>query len=443
MAVAHQPSIFERKRKALEVLLVLIFLAVGYLLVEATYRWVLYLRYVHHAVYPVMTINVPQTASTFGQPGSIFGWYVPAKPFMLTQYAPDGTMFDRHRVAINNLGWVSQYDYTRRKAPSEYRIAIVGDSLTASINNSHPWPDILQRKLNADKQLLAKLRVQKISVLNLGVAGASMEMMANPLAVIAQRFSSDMLIVNFIAEDLSRRHDDNFEIILPEPPVPPSDIFMATNAQLPPHIDVDGFEIPLDCRSGPAVPSNPACKVSTLWYSPSDSVIDRDSLNRTKRKAARILLWDRMILSPKPLAILDLLGKPIIPRADAALPLLPVAMNKEEQDQDIGIRALKTIRTLHRNMLVLHNPLYWHLKGHAYSTDQSLAPILDPFIAAAKQDGINIVRMERYMPVAKGDGEWRRWYNHLPYDGHWSDYGAEVYANAVLQAVREHLLTKQ
>jgi hypothetical protein len=440
--VVERKSIFERRKKTLEVLLALVFLVLGYLLVEATYRWVLYLRYVHHAVYPVMTINVPQTASTFGQPGSIFGWYVPSKPFMLTQYAPDGTMFDRHRVAINNLGWVSQYDYTRHKSPSEYRIAIVGDSLTASINNSQPWPDILQRKLNADKQLLVRLGVQKISVLNLGVAGASMEMMANPLAVIARRFSSDMLIVNFIAEDLSRRHDDNFENILPEPPVPPSDTFIATNAQLPPHIDVDGFEIPLDCRSGAAVPSNPSCKVSTLWYAPSRSVFDRDSLNRTKRKAARILLWDRMIMSPKPLAILELLGKPIIPRVEAALPMLTVAMNKEEQDQDIGIRALKTIHTLHQNLLVLHNPLYWHLKGHAYSTDQKLAPILDPFVAKAKQSDIDIIRMERYMPVSKGDNEWRRWYNHLPYDGHWSDYGAEVYANAVSQVVREHLLTK-
>jgi hypothetical protein len=149
-----------------------------------------------------------------------------------------------------------------------------------------------------------------------------------------------------------------------------------------------------------------------------------------------------MILSPRPLAILELLGKPIIPRAAAALSAQMLSVNGEEQDRDIGIRALEVIRALNKNMLVLHNPLYWHLKGRIYSTEQKLSPILDPFIAAAKQDGIDIIRMEQYMPVDKGESEWRRWYNHLPYDGHWSNYGAEIYAGAVLQVLRRHLLAK-
>jgi len=442
METRDQPPTSSKKSRGLEILLVLVSLTIGYALIEASYRWVLYLRYVHQAVYPVMTSNVRRTVTTFGEPGSVFGWYAPSKPFTVTQYAPDGTMFDRHRVPINNLGWVSEYDYARQKAPSEYRIAIVGDSLTASINNSKPWPDILQRKLNADKGLLSRLKVTKISVLNLGVAGASMEMMANPLAVIARRFSTDMIVVNFIAEDLSRRHTDDFEKIPPEPPRLPSDVPIADKGLPVPHIDVDGFEIPLDCKSGPTIPSNPNCRVSTMWYASSDAEYSKDDLNRIKRKAARMLLWDRMILSPKPLAILELLGKPIIPRAAAADSSRTMPVTREVEDRDIGIRALKVIRSLSKNMAVLHNPLYWHLKGHIYSTDQKLSPILDPFIADAKGAGIDIVRMEQFMPVDKGEGEWRRWYNHLPYDGHWSDYGAEIYAGAVMQVIRERLLAK-
>ncbi|HUO43445.1 MAG TPA: SGNH/GDSL hydrolase family protein [Burkholderiales bacterium] len=427
------------KNRALEIFLVLVSLAVGYLLVEASYRWVLYLRYVHHAVYPVTIIDVPQDPSGFGRPGSVRGWYVPSKSFTFTQYAPDGAMFDQHRVQINNLGWVSAYDYDRHKAPGEYRIAVVGDSLTASINNTKPWPDILQSRLNEDRPLLSRLGARKISVLNLGVAGASMEMMANPLAVIARRFSPDMVIVNFIAEDLSRRHSDDFERIPAEPAIPPSDISEAAVAQVPPHLEISGIEIPLDCRSGPPLPANPDCKVSTMWYSPSSEVLDREALNKIKRRAAWRLLRDRVILSPRPLAILELLGRPVIPRAGASEPAPLAAFDRERQDRDIGIRALKVIRSISRNMLVLHNPLYWHLKGHAYSTDQKLSPILDPFVADAKRAGIEIVRMEQYMPVNKGEGEWRRWYNHLPYDGHWSDYGAEIYAGAVEQVIRSRL----
>ncbi len=435
-------SIIEKNSNLILAILLVVSLAAGYLLVEALYRWYLYRHYTVQVGYLVMTTDVPPVTTTFGQSGSVFGVFAAAKPFTLTIYAPDGTMFDRHRVPINNLGWVSAYDYTRRKAPSEYRITVVGDSLTASINNSKPWPDILQRKLNGDKSLLAKLGVKKISVLNLGVAGASMGMMANPLAVIAHRFSPDLLVVNFVIEDLPRPYSDDYKTMSPEPKTPPLDVSTETDIK-PFLIKVDGMQIPISCASSPQDLSNPDCKVSVMWYVPQEHVFDKDSINHIKFHAAKEIVWHRVALSKEPLVWRQLFGEPIIQQATTALPAPHViSERKDEKESARAIEALKFINLMNRNMLVLHNPLYPHMKGQTYIPDVKLASALDPLMEEAQKSGIEIARMDRYMPVEKGEIEWRRWYN-LPNDGHWSDYGAEVYATAVYTVIRQRMLANK
>ena len=57
----------------------------------------------------------------------------------------------------------------------------------------------------------------------------------------------------------------------------------------------------------------------------------------------------------------------------------------------------------------------------------------------AEGANIKVVRMEQYMPYEKGEEEWRHWYN-LPHDGHWSNYGAQLYGEAVYRVIREKLL---
>jgi hypothetical protein len=433
-----QSSLFERHDKLIQIILLVASLAVGYGVAEAAYRLYLYRHYAVHPGYLVMTTNVSPVVTTFGKPGSIFGVFAAGKPFTLTIYAPSGVMFDRHRVPINNLGWVSEYDYARKKGPSEYRIAVIGDSLTASINNSKPWPDILQQKLNADKALLAALHVQKITVLNLGVAGASMGMMANPLSVIAHRFSPDLVIVNFIIEDLPRPYADDYTKLVPEPATT-SDV--ADESEVKPfYVRIDGLQIPLSCSSAPFDLANPDCKVSVMWYVPNDTVFDRDAINHIKFHAAKTIVWHRVMLSKEPLLLRQLLGNPIIQQATTALPaprLLSVSRDEEERRRAIG--TLKFINSINPNVLVIHNPLYPHMKGQTYIPGITLASDLDPLIAESKQSGISITRMAAYMPVKKGDAEWRRWYN-LPNDGHWSNYGAELYALAVYRVLRQRLL---
>jgi len=432
--------LFERHARLAQAVLVVVSLLVGYILIEAGYRLYLYRHYTVQPGYLVMTTDVPPVATTFGRPGSVFGLFAAGKPFTLTIYAPDGTMFDRHRVPVNNLGWVSEFDYARRKEVSEYRIAVVGDSLTASINNSQPWPDVLQRRLNEDKPLLAKLGVRRISVLNLGVAGASMGMMANPLSVIARRFSPDLLVVNFIVEDLPRPYADDYAKVPDDPTPTPPDIASESEIK-PPYVKVDGLQIPLSCSSQPEVLSNPDCKVSVMWYVPKETVFDRDAINHIKFHAAKQIVWHRVMLSKEPLVLRQLMGRAIIQQATTDLPaphLLSVKRDEEERARAIAV--LKFIQSIHPNTLVLHNPLYPHLKGETYIHGVTLASDLDPLMEEARKSGVSITRMERYMPVEKGEREWTRWYN-LPNDGHWSNYGAEVYAAAVQQVIEQRLLS--
>ncbi len=56
----------------------------------------------------------------------------------------------------------------------------------------------------------------------------------------------------------------------------------------------------------------------------------------------------------------------------------------------------------------------------------------------AEARDIDIVRMERYLPVQRGAEDIYKWFN-LPHDGHWSNYGATLYSAAVHAALLEHL----
>jgi tetratricopeptide (TPR) repeat protein len=419
-------------RKVTEAALVLLSLFIGYLVIEVGYRAYLYFTFAVKANYAVNTIDANVQRGVFGTPGSVTGAYVPNSKFTLTQHDINDKAVLRSVIQINNFGWVSRYDYSRKKTPGEYRIAIVGDSLTASVNNNYPWPDVVQRKFDEDRDLLAMLGLSRISVLNLGVAGASMQFMANPLALIARRFSSDMIVVNFIIEDLQRRHSSQFDIVPREPTEPPSEIEAADPPQN--DVSIDGVEIRLFCPRGtPRALSNPECRVSPLWYVASGRNIEGPELTRLKQILASRLLLHRVLLSMRPLALLDLLGHPIIGRAQAQGETIK---SGEDEDVDIGLRVLKFISGLASwHVAVTHNPLYWHLTGTARP------PVLDRFVALAAQQSTPIVRMEEYMPTQRGEREWYRWYN-LPHDGHWSDYGAEVYGDAMYRLLRARLIAQ-
>jgi len=105
----------------------------------------------------------------------------------------------------NSHGHVSQFEYPQRKPSGEYRIAVIGDSFTANITNNVRWTELVEERLNASAQWRASVGGQFTRVINFGVDGMGMIQFAAMVRHHAMDFAPDLVIVNFIADDILRR----------------------------------------------------------------------------------------------------------------------------------------------------------------------------------------------------------------------------------------------
>src|SRR5262249_41564362 len=125
------------------------------------------------------------------------------------RYAPfaDGHMgppFNSH-WRTNSHGHVSQVEYPRQKPPGEYRIAVVGDSMTANVTNNVRWTELVEQQLNATPKWRAFVGGRFTRVINFGVHMMGMVQFAAMLRHHVLEFDPDLIIVNFISDDVRRR----------------------------------------------------------------------------------------------------------------------------------------------------------------------------------------------------------------------------------------------
>jgi len=109
------------------------------------------------------------------------------------------------RWRTNSHGHVSQFEYPWRKPAGEYRIAVVGDSMTANITNNVRWTELVEQQLNASEPWRAAVAGRFTRVINFGVDGMGMVQFAAMLRHHVLAFEPDLVIVNFITDDLLRR----------------------------------------------------------------------------------------------------------------------------------------------------------------------------------------------------------------------------------------------
>lgn len=105
----------------------------------------------------------------------------------------------------NSYGHVSDVEYPRRKPPDEYRIAVLGDSMTANTQNNVRWTDVVERQLNASPKWQAFVGGRSTRVINFGVHMMGIVQFAAMLRYHALDFDPDLIIVNFISDDVRRR----------------------------------------------------------------------------------------------------------------------------------------------------------------------------------------------------------------------------------------------
>jgi lysophospholipase L1-like esterase len=402
---------------------------ISFVLFEAGYRAYLYHHYVVDVFFPVTTQDNPVRFGYFDTPNAFHGPFQPGVN-TFTRYNQSGERFSQIRIEVNNLGWRSRFDYAVEKKPLEYRIAVIGDSITASTTNDQPWPDLLQDELNADPLLLQRLNATSITVFNISTPGATFSRLANTLTDIAKRLNADHLVVNFPIDSLPRRGGDLEPVSSrswkagPESPAP------AEN----PEIEIDGVKVSLWACPVPRKLENPGCRINPSWIVPKGTELSKDDVNSLKHELALRIVRARVIATVKPLFLYEFMGKPIIPRTEAQA-AGGGAANDPAASINHAVDAFSIIREIYPDAQIVHAPMYWYLYPETNPAKTMLATLTD----AARERGIEIVDATKYMPLQGGKDEWYRWYN-LPNDGHFSDYGAAIYAKAMHKVISEDLL---
>lgn len=99
-------------------------------------------------------------------------------------------------ITINSQG-MRDFEYAPEKKDNVYRIAVLGDSVTANtdLSISDSYPKILEGKLNSNPQN------KKFEVLNFGVNGYGTLQEIEVLKEKALRFNPDMIIIGYVLND--------------------------------------------------------------------------------------------------------------------------------------------------------------------------------------------------------------------------------------------------
>jgi hypothetical protein len=104
--------------------------------------------------------------------------------------------------------------------------------------------------------------------------------------------------------------------------------------------------------------------------------------------------------------------------------------------QSVALKIFDAVRQVYPHAMVAHNPLEPDIGGNPEWGD-----VMAKLVAAAREQVTSVVRMSDYLPVQLGKDEWEEWY--IKGDGHWSDYGSEVYGRAMYLALRNRLVASK
>lgn len=344
--------------------------------------------------------------------------YKPNSQVLYANFDKTNEVLQSNHFKVNNMGHISPTDDAVAKPASEFRIGILGDSFTASIHNDTPWPSLLEQRLNADDDLKTKLGVSSFKVINFGMDGTGIVQWTSVVSNEVLRFNPDLLIVNFITDDITRR-------------------FLWRVSIKPPQSNGD-YYLGLMCSTLPATLENRDCAVLKMITFNTPLFDDKNQLSRIKREiyneeSARI---DWLSVYPELLA--RTLGRSLGLRPRLSLSDLEIPyFRTDEEGIKASTEALRQIKSLFPHTLILHNPMYAELRPKSIPAD--VIETMRTRVQSMQRDSsLDIVLMEDHMPDPSDDAEVSSWFK-LPWDPHFSNYGAGVYAQAVYGQLEERL----
>jgi GDSL-like Lipase/Acylhydrolase len=374
-----------------DALLAVCSLLFSYLCLEIAYR-----IYQHQTLPEKISKIVAQVGSTGVSPLYRFDKYTGYR-YAANVEAERGTPWLSH-WRTNSHGHVSDDEYPERKPPGEYRIAVFGDSFTANITNNVRWTEVLERQLNASMRWKASVEGRYTRVLNFAMDGTGLVQFAAMLQHYGLKFEPDLVLVNFISDDILRR------LHFPTPPPSTGDrdadirIYVTEN-----YInDINWFR---------AYPELFAATIGRYWKMSCGLPLEAAVVMATRAQTRY--------------------------------------MDRREAVRD-GVAALREMAALSPRIMFFEQPLYYDLINATYP---DIANLSEEFHAAAA--GLNIVDMKPRMeallaakpkidpvPLAglnhqqiaslaiEQQPEIYRWF-FVPDDVHYTDYGTTLYAHEV------------
>jgi len=123
---------------------------------------------------------------------------VPNTDISFRFYGPHAQLQVSADFHLNNMGWISPYDYKFERDPGEFRIVVLGGEQTASSVASHSWPNLLQDELNRRDPS------GHYTVFNCAWPDAGPKKYIEYWQGECRKYMPDLVIVNYVESDFYR-----------------------------------------------------------------------------------------------------------------------------------------------------------------------------------------------------------------------------------------------
>lgn len=186
-------------RLLINTILVLLSVFIAYFLAEVVYSWL----YVKKLIDPVETIWFHEATDSEGnfKYDSVTGYRISPIPSRYGAVLSDGTLESIGVLKGNNRGFPDKRDFEPRKSnPQIKRIAVLGDSYTASQFTLRAWPDIAEDKIN-------EIAVDSVVFMNFSVDGGGLANWHSIIrnVILADSFQIDAVIFAVMGNDPDRK----------------------------------------------------------------------------------------------------------------------------------------------------------------------------------------------------------------------------------------------
>ncbi len=345
-------------------------------------------------------------------PSSQIGLFGENQDTQFWWFDSSGKIVHENTTHCNNVGLVSSRDYSAARGPDEFRIAVLGDEMTAATTANASWPDSTEHFLNQNSTNNRTYRV-----FNFGHLDAGLVEYRRIWQERARHFDIDMLIVN-LADHTFHRIGEIYTCISHWDRVPG---FRYVFYTLP-----DGQQAVtwIRCAEGATSLRDPNCyinKLLTFWIDPE--------VARNQHLMAQ--LRDMVITDYIDGADIEGSADYLNPR-EHAHPTIPTYSDQERMEY--VCEHLTWFSQCSPHVLFLMNPWWSHFENYSlldHRRYESLSRLSE------MNDHLSVVDMRRDHRLWGGSDTATL---YCPYATEkWSDEGHRLYGQAVGDVVLDHL----